>query len=133
MRLFVLPGRVQVEGGAPGHLNAPAREVVVKSGEEVEVVLDLRVAGRVSVSLREDGHPVKGLAAFAGLVYRSPRGQSTRRLRTVDGAAVLDGVSDLTYTLEIDPIEGYVTPTPRVVEVKEGETTEVVIDLVRKR
>ena len=128
------PGIVRIGAEAPGHVTMDDFEgLTMELCPGAPSVQEVRLprAGELSVEFRGGGPSV----AVEEVRVRwdlplGARGWIARGFGVEGGRGRQDGLAPGTYTLEVKPGSGFERVPDRVVEIRAGEVTEVVVDLV---
>ena len=104
-----------------------SEDVEIGDGDVVDRTLRLHRAATVVVRLQIDGRPAfidEFAVAFEGAGH-------TRKETSSRGQVVLRDVEVGPATITFEAFTGFVTPTPIPLELKAGETKDVVVELKR--
>jgi RNA polymerase sigma-70 factor (ECF subfamily) len=132
---FVAPrGEVEVYCRTPGYREA--EKMIELDGKEVTCTLPLRHATGIHILMREDGAaPEIGAAYFSLLrIVREDGAEFLQEFgvsRNAEGTRFVRTTGR--YRIEFPPLEGFETIEPVVVDVRDGEVTDVTVSVKRKR
>lgn len=125
-------GEVHIDVDAPGYVDPEERTVTIAPGKTSDVEIRLEPGGSLRVELRIDGRPYPAEAEVEIRPVRDDANWS-RSTSSDSGTYAFDGLAAGTYVVTVEDLVGFETPAPRQVSVAVRETSELVIDLLRKR
>jgi hypothetical protein len=117
-------GRSQFDARLAGYEGwSDTREI--PAVDVARILVELRRGGAIRVRFRAEGEllPARGIRVWFSSEREGRSGQARA------DAVFIDGLSPGAWTVKPKPLAGYRLPAPRTVDVKAGETVEVVFDL----
>ncbi len=123
---MVAPGRVELKVSAAGHKSVEQVVDVPEDAGEVETTIRLGAAGVVVVRVLVNGRPYAGEPLWADV--ETSRNRSTSK-STRDGTAHFTGVAVGTREVSLKGRDHIDLVPPQIVEIRPGETTEVVFEI----